>query len=116
VDLPTAQIVVCDVALGEEMACDRSFNHMSPEKMADQGKHSITTKDEVAVFNVAQALPLYAVTFTPVDKDGEQWHPTTALQRPPLVPGVRARLPSSPSHPNVLFRLLGLRPRHSCWT
>lgn len=65
------QIVVCDVALGEELACERSYNHMSPEKMADVGKHSITTKEEVAVFNVAQALPLYAVTFVPVDKDGE---------------------------------------------
>ncbi len=97
------QIVVCDVALGEEMACERSYNHMTPKKMADQGKHSITTKDEVAVFNVAQALPLYAVTFAPVDKDGEQdCAPHGTTSRSPV--GSRRPTPRPPPPPHTHTR------------
>jgi hypothetical protein len=78
VEFGSRQVLVCDVALGNEIKKKSSHHSLTEEKMLSMNKHSIVTSDEVAVYNKSQALPLYAVTYSIVKEDGSQYDPAAA--------------------------------------
>lgn len=75
VEFGSRQVLVCDVALGNELKKKSSHHSLTEEKMLSINKHSVVTSDEVAVYNKSQALPLYAVTYCIVREDGSHYDP-----------------------------------------
>jgi hypothetical protein len=80
VEFGSKQVLVCDVALGDELQMTTSHHSLTEEKMLAQKKHSVVAADEVAVYTSAQALPVYAVTYCIVKQDGSMYDPAAAYQ------------------------------------